>query len=1161
MQLTGLIEHLIAQPEFRTHAAHIANHNAPWHIIRAARPFVVAGLARIWPAPVIYITARIKRTFDVAGQLPVWLGDDAPIYRFGEPASQFYERAPWGESAIRGRVEALHALAQSDSAARQPVIITSARALLQRTLPFRQFTSATQHLQLRQRVNLNKLVAHWIGLGYEPVTTVIEQGQFSRRGGVLDIFPVSSYQPIRIEFWDDEIDSIRLFDASTQRTIQQLQTAVIPPAREAFPEAAPAIANHLRPWFDSLPPDGDLARDRQRLEAGVPFAMLEHYLPYVTHAPSSLLGYAPADSLVIIEDEDDLRTVQQDLLAQANAARDKAIAANLLPPDFPPPHLTPEHLNDALAGFKTVRLTSAAGDNLLWFSPGQRHGGQIKTAIPALRTHLNAGGSAVIVSQQAARITETWYQQGIDDRLPMVNDLPEQPVSGSAVLVNGTLQEGWTLALGGRLSLITDAELFGWGRPEQRRRKVTRPARLPESDHAAWTIGDYVVHVDYGIGVFNGTVTRTLDGISREYLEVRYGGGDMVYVPIHQADRLTRYIGVDDKPPTLHRLGQQDWIKASHRARKAAEDEARELLDIYAQRAATHGHAFSIDNHWQHELEASFPYVETEDQLRAISEVKADMERPMPMDRLVCGDVGYGKTEVAVRAAFKAVADGKQVAVLVPTTILAQQHYETFANRMAAFPVRIEHLSRFRTAKEQERALPHIASGEVDIVIGTHRILSDDIQFKNLGLVIIDEEQRFGVKQKEHFKRLRAQVDILTLTATPIPRTLYMTLTGVRDISMIQTPPEERLPVITHVGPFEEGLVRQAVLRELERGGQVFVVHNRIGSMDFLRQQLEDIVPEARIITAHGQMNPRMLESIMAAFSRGEYDILLATAIIENGIDIPNVNTLIVDHADWFGLSQLYQLRGRVGRGAQQAYAYFFSADGKLTQEAFARLETLAENTQLGAGFQIAMRDLEIRGAGDILSTRQTGHVAAIGLNLYTQLLAQAVNRLKGQKPDAAALAVSAPGLQIDLPLQAYLPEGWITDMSLRLQLYRRIGGLSRLPNVEALREELRDRFGPLPLAADDLLYQMEVKLLAQLAGATAVQARRGVLHIKLPYLPDIDREALAQTLGDDIAVTRVSVEILMDKDKLWRIRLTDVLERLATEYDALQAQPDSYGG
>jgi len=1159
MHLIGLIDNLIAQSEFQDRVAALSDHT-PWQIVRSARPFVTAALARTWDGPIIYITARIKRAFDVTGQLPVWLGEDAPVYRFGEPAPQFYERAPWGESAIRSRVEALHALTESDESHTQPVIVTSARALLQRTLPYQQFKAATVRLKVKQRSGVEKLVARWVALGYEPSTIVTEQGQFSRRGGVLDIFPLSSLTPIRIEFWDDEIDSIRRFDTSTQRTLERIDEIVIPPAREAFPETAPAIAKALAPWFDTLNPETDLAQDRNRLASGVPFSTLEHYLPYLTHAPTSLLSYAPTNTLVIVEDAEEFNAVLKELITHAADNRDKAVLANHLPVDFPQPHLPITTLDDLLGSFTVVRLTNSGEDISPWFSPGQRFGGQLKTAMSAMRAHLRGGGRAVLVSQQSARLTEVWYQQGVDERLPMLNDLPIIPESGGAVLINGTLQEGWTLDIGTPLSVITDAELFGWGRPEQRRRKVNRPARLPEADYAGWNVGDFVVHVDYGIGQFRGTVKRTLDNISREYLEIQYGGGDVVFVPIHQADRLTRYIGVDDKPPTLHKLGQQDWIKISVKARKAAEEEAKELLEIYAQRATAQGYAFSMDNHWQHELEASFPYVETEDQLRAIREVKLDMERPVPMDRLICGDVGYGKTEVAVRAAFKAVADGKQVAVLVPTTILAQQHYETFANRTAAFPLRIELMSRFRTAQDQARVAPNIMSGEVDIVIGTHRILSDDIQFKNLGLVIIDEEQRFGVKQKEHFKKLRSQVDILTLTATPIPRTMYMTLTGVRDISMIQTPPEERLPVITHVGEFDEGMIRSAVLRELERGGQIFVVHNRIGTMDMIREKFEEIVPEARIITAHGQMNERILESIMAAFSRGEYDVLLCTAIIENGIDIPNVNTVIIDRADWFGLSQLYQLRGRVGRGAQQAYAYFFFTNPQLTQEAFARLNTLAENTKLGAGFQIAMRDLEIRGAGDILSTKQTGHVAAIGLNLYTQLLSQAVSSLKGQRQDATTLAVAAPGMILDLPIQAYLPEDWISEMQLRLQLYRRIGSLTRLDELAALREELRDRFGQLPLAADGLLYQIEVKLLAQMAGATAIQVRREVVHIKLPYLPELDRDALAERLGDDIAVTRVSVEILMDRHNLWRIRLTDILERLVSEYETVQLESEGYG-
>ncbi|MCC6564475.1 MAG: transcription-repair coupling factor [Chloroflexi bacterium] len=1147
MHLTGLIDLFLEQPEVRRRTAQLSGGERPWAVVRSARPFFAAALARGWSGPVIFVTSRIKRSYDVSGQVPVWLDSPDAVYRFAEPAPHFFERAPWGDAAIRARLEALDALAVSDFSATSAFVVTSAHALIQRTIPFSTFRRVTITIERGSVFAIDKLVVRLVSLGYAPAGLVIEPGQFSRRGGVLDVFPVTAPFPVRLEFFDDEIDSLRQFDPATQRTIHHVDSIAITPAREALPELMPPVAAHLRAWFEQAENENVPRSDFDSLRAGGEFAVMEHYLPYVYTAPASLLDYAPSGTLVIIEDPDEFDLTLNELYTTADETRRRGIAAGLLPEDMPVPYVSREALDASLAAHTVITLRTGEEPDP-WFSPGKRFGGQLKNAMSHMRTVMRDGGRAILVTQQTARVSDVWYQQGIERTLTTVNDLPISPEPGSAVLVNGTLQEGWTLDLAGGVDVLTDAELFGWGRPEQRRRRSPRAARPPESDYADWREGDYVVHVDYGIGQFAGLQHRTLGGVSREYLVVDYAGSDQVYVPIHHADRLSRYIGVDDKPPTIHRLGQQDWLKIAHRARKAAEDEARDLLQLYAARAAAHGFSFSEDSVLQHELEASFPYVETDDQLRALREVKADMEQAIPMDRLICGDVGYGKTEVALRAAFKAVADGKQVAVLVPTTILAQQHHETFSNRLTSMPVRVELMSRFRTKAAQTAVAAEIEKGDVDIVIGTHRILSDDIRFKNLGLVVIDEEQRFGVKQKEHFKKLRTQVDVLTLTATPIPRTLYMTLTGVRDISMIQTPPEERLPVITHTGQFDDALVRQAVLREMERGGQVFFVHNRIGSIDLVRMRLEDIVPEARVITAHGQMGERHLESVIAEFARGEYDILLSTAIIENGIDMPNVNTVIVDRADWFGLSQLYQIRGRVGRGAQQAYAYFFYDSGKLTHEAFARLETLAEHTKLGAGLQIAMRDLEIRGAGDILSTRQTGQVAAVGLTLYTQLLAQAVNHLKGNPDDTAGLAVSAPGMVIDLPIPAYLPDDWIPEMALRLQIYRRIGALSRVDDVNALRDELRDRFGLLPLAVDGLLFQIEVKLLAQRAGATGVQARDTMVRIKLPYLAEVNRDALAERLGSGISVTRTAVEFDQDREGLWRLRLIDVLDQLHAE-------------
>jgi transcription-repair coupling factor (superfamily II helicase) len=1176
MQLNGLLDSLRASAPYRDLLERLQNgvRLADLGVLRAARPFVLAALAADWPAPVIYITGRIDRAYNVSEQIPVWLGD-RPVYRFAEPTPLFYERAPWGENVVRSRLAALAALMPPDESipAVPPIVVTSARAIMQRTLPVNAFRKGTMLLRPGGRHPLNALLSRWLKMGYEPVSVVVEPGTFCRRGGVVDIFPLAADRPVRIDFFDDEIDTLRMFDPSTQRSAAALEAIAIPPAREVLPEAATPLAAHLEAWFATLPHNtqdvtSPLA-DAEPLAAGTPFPYLEMYMPYIYPQPVSLLDYTPPDTLVLVEDWAELRETIAGIEEHALEARAEKLATNQLPPDYPLPYLTWDALADELETRRTAHLgslayehdddepipTEAQTDSFgRLFAPGERFGGQLKPLLARLRAMRRDGESIVVVTAQTARVSDLWRES--EGFVPIVQNVHEQPTPGTLALVEGTLGAGWHLRLPGwEIHLLTDAEIFGWNRPEPRRRKSQPRARLPESSYADLQAGDYVVHVDYGIGRFGGMRRRTVEGNEREYLVVEYAGTDVVFVPIHQADRLTRYVGPDDRPPGLSKLGKPDWARVTSQAKKAVEEDARELLELYAQRVATPGHAFTPDGAWQHELEASFPYVETDDQIRAIREVKADMEQPMPMDRLICGEVGYGKTEVALRAAFKAVNDGMQVALLVPTTVLAQQHYDTFSNRLAAFPVKVQLLSRYKTKDEQRALLPLLASGEIDIIIGTHRLLQNDVLFHKLGLVIIDEEQRFGVTHKEHLKRLRTQVDVLTLTATPIPRTLYMSLTGVRDITMIQTPPEERLPIITHVGPFDDRLVRQAILREVERGGQIFYVHNRIQGMDNVRERLTEIVPEARVVSGHGQMDERLLERVMGAFGRGEFDLLLSTSIVENGIDIPNANTLIVDRADWFGMSQLYQLRGRVGRGAQQAYAYFFHAVGnRLTDEARVRLEALAEHTDLGAGFQIAMRDLELRGAGDILSTRQTGHVAAIGLHLYTQMLAQAVQALKQQnkldrQPEQPAPLPALSPLQInitlDLPLPAYLPTDWIPEMALRLQIYRRIGGLTSMDDVEAMREELRDRFGMLPPAVEGLLYGIDVKLLAARAGATGVVSYHQSAQIKLPYLAEINRERLQADLGDGVIVTRTAVMLSLD-DPDWQLRLLSTLQRLA---------------
>jgi len=644
------------------------------------------------------------------------------------------------------------------------------------------------------------------------------------------------------------------------------------------------------------------------------------------------------------------------------------------------------------------------------------------------------------------------------------------------------------------------------------RRRPPVVSEVPELVFADLKPGDWVVHVDHGIGQFIGLHRTNLEGSQREYLTIQYKDNDVLYVPIHQADRLTRYIGPDDQTPALSRLGGTEWNQTKQKVNEAVQAVAKDLLELYAKRQIAKGFKFSQDNDWQRELEASFPYIETPDQLEAIQEVKADMESERPMDRLLTGDVGYGKTEVALRAAFKAVLDGKQVAVLVPTTVLAQQHYDTFRQRLATFPVNVEMLSRFRSIKEQNEIIKKLANKEVDIVIGTHRLISSDVKFDDLGLVIIDEEQRFGVSHKEHLKKLRNTVDVLTLTATPIPRTLYMALTGVRDISNINSAPEERLPVITHIGAYDPKLVREAIIRELDRGGQVFYVHNRVQSIPAVYNHLQNLVPEASIAIAHGQMPENELAEVMHAFTDGQFDVLLCTSIIESGLDIPNANTLIVDRADTFGLAQLYQLRGRVGRGAQRAFAYLFrSAKHQPTPEGQERLEVLAENSQLGAGYAIAMRDLEMRGAGDLLGTRQSGYIAAVGFQLYTRLLSQAVRALRAEAglPAEAGTESGLPWLDdpslsinVELPLASEIPSGYIPDQDMRLSLYRRIASIRSQEELVSTEIEFADRFGEPPQAVKDLFFQMKVKLLGEKAGLEAINVLHNQLVLSYPQLP-----------------------------------------------------------
>jgi transcription-repair coupling factor (superfamily II helicase) len=1183
MNLSGLLALANRIPAYRQLLEALSSDDgdrpAPLQLLNSARPYLLAALHADLDRPLVAVVARIDQARQVFQQLGGWSATPGRVLLFPEPDALPYERIPWSSDTVHRRIATLAAL----SSPAPPLVVASARSLMQPTLPPRELRLGTRTYRLGQHISLEQTLDRWVGSGYEPTSVIQEPGTFSRRGGIVDVFSPQMRHPIRIELFGDEIDSLRTFDPATQRSLERVDQFTLIPATEALPRFGGYAAEHLAAWDVAnlhAPAAAEFRSDREALAAESWFKGIEFYLPCLYSHPASLLDHLPGSALLVVDDLVDLEATVGDLEAQAVNLRRDLVAAGEVSADFAVPYLTWDELrtqigdrlplvlgyaewSEAEGGPDEAQIAGEPADLREAFRAGPRYAGQLKRVLEDWRLMRPSGHRIVAVSRQAPRLAELWAER--EAPLPPVETVAEAPGPGGLVIVQGTLAEGWVLrcpeALGTSgiepcaLYLLSDAELFGWARPQPRRRPRPR-AITAEEYFADMQLGDYVVHVEHGIGIFRGLTRLKIEGAEREYFQVDYQGSDKLYVPIHHADRLGRYVGVTDRPPRINRLGTADWARVKAKTRRAVEDIARDLLTLYSARQVVPGHAFSPDDPWQADLEAAFPYIETEDQFRAIQEVKVDMEKPRPMDRLICGDVGYGKTEVALRAAFKAVMDGKQVAVLVPTTVLAQQHHRTFSQRLGPFPVEVEMLSRFRSPREQRDILQRLADGTLDIVIGTHRLLSKDVAFKDLGLLVIDEEQRFGVTHKEQLKQMRTEVDVLTLTATPIPRTMYMSLTGVRDMSTINTPPEERLPIKTHVGQWDDTLMRQAVLRELDRGGQVYFVHNRVQTIHVAARKLTRLVPEATYAIGHGQMRESDLEQVMLDFADGKIDVLVSTTIIESGLDIPNVNTLIVDQADRFGLAQLYQLRGRVGRGGVRAYAYFFfKPGGRLTETARQRLQTIFESTELGAGFSIAMRDLEIRGAGDILGQRQHGHIGAVGFDLYTRLLAQAVRELKGEAEahvlpeDAAYLMPLREAMQISLPIPVSLPADYVADDELRLRLYRRMAGLAQMSQVDELEAELADRFGPLPLPAANLMYQLRLKLLGTAAGVQSLSADDRRLVLRAEGLAKQNRAAVQARLRGVVPGTVVgSHQIwlpMADEEETWRAQLVGVLEQL----------------
>lgn len=1048
---------------------------------RSARLALLSAIHQDLNRPILLLTNRSDRALSLFDELSFWIAPQSSLY-FPEPNPLFYEDLPWSQSTRLDRLRVFTTLAHYHLPGAQkpqtaPVMIAPIRAVMTRTVPRRDFLKQTLRIKLGDSQDLHGISTHLVGIGYEYSNIVVQPGQFSRRGGILDVWSPADNLPTRLDFFGDEIDTLRQFDPATQRSEAKLEGVSIFPASEAMPIAGMA-------------------------EGELPYQLTERDIPNLYSFPSSLIDYLPDNALVLLDGEEFIAAAANDTEEDAIQRRQELEISNPNLTDKVP-YLSWSEILDSCSSKQVIELghTNAEGGSAISavFDPGPRFAGRLKDFQAHLDTLEQDSQPWSVVSRQAARLKQLWSETH-----PNETDKAEN-------FLEGSLSSGWVLRIDAksRHHLLTDSEIFGWSRPQPRRRPpITSEA--PEMVFADLNPGDFVVHVDHGIGQFIGLHKPNIEGSQREYLAIQYKNNDVLYVPIHQADRLSRYIGPDSSSPQLNSLGGNEWDQTKNKVRHAVVEIATDLLELYAKRQLAQGYAFKPDSDWQRELEASFPYIETPDQLKAIEQVKADMESQRPMDRLLCGDVGYGKTEVALRAAFKAVSDGKQVAVLVPTTVLAQQHYETFRQRLAVFPIEVEMLSRFRTGKEQDKIIQGLASKKVDIVIGTHRLVSSDVRFKDLGLVIIDEEQRFGVTHKEHLKKLREEVDVLTMTATPIPRTLYMALSGVRDISTINSPPEERLPVVTHIGPYSPKLVREAVIRELDRGGQIFFVHNRVQSIAAVYNHLRNLIPEARIGIGHGQLPESQLAEVMQQFSSGQLDILLSTSIIESGLDIPNANTLIVDRADTFGLSQLYQLRGRVGRGAQRAYAYLFRDKRRSpTPEGEERLEVLADNSSLGAGYAIAMRDLEMRGAGDLLGTRQSGYIAAVGFQMYTKLLSQAVRAMRAGSgaefaPEEPQAWFQSPSLHInvELPLSSEIPSAYIPDEELRLKLYRRISNLRSDEEIAQTEIEFKDRFGELPESLNELFFQMKVKLAGEAAGLDSIGIINQQLILNYPPLP-----------------------------------------------------------